>query len=104
MIPARTFNLTKTEDDASPSVVTGQPFSAGTPYNVLIDSGATHLFVASRVIDNLCRPCDYYVVAFGVILSTGEMMVSKRWVRSLPLLVEGRELYADLIELVITDF
>ena len=54
------------------------------PYNVLIDSGATHSFVDSRVIDNLCRPCDYYTVGFGVIFPTGEMMVSKRRVRSLP--------------------
>ncbi|XP_062116236.1 uncharacterized protein LOC133830299 [Humulus lupulus] len=102
--PARVFTLTQAEAEASPSVVTGQLLSAGTPYHVLIDSGATHSFVASSIIDRLCRPCDFYAVGFGTLLPTGEIVVSRRWVRSLPVTVEGRELSVDLIELVMTDF
>mgnify|MGYP003448044020 CR=1 FL=1 len=98
------FTLTQAEAEASPLVVTGQIFSVGTPYNVLIDSGATHSFVASSIINRLCRPCDFYAVGFGTLLPTGELVVSRRWVRSLPVTVEGRELSVDLIELVMTDF
>ena len=70
----------------------------------MIDSGATHSFVASSIIDRLCRPCDYYAVGFGTLLPTGELVVSRRWVRSLSVTVEGIELSVDLIELVMTDF
>ena len=101
---ARVFALTQAEAETSPSVVTGQLLSAGTPYNVLIDSGATHFFVGSSIIDRLCRPCDFYAVGFGTLLPTGELVVSRRWVSSLPVTMESRELSVDLIELVMTDF
>ena len=81
LMPARVFTLTQAEAEASPLVVTGQLSSAGTFYTILIDSGATHSFVASRIIDGLCRPCDFYPVGFGTMLPTWELVVSMRWVR-----------------------
>ena len=45
------FSLTQAEAEASPSVVTGQLSSVGTPYTVVIDFGVTHSFVSRRVID-----------------------------------------------------
>ena len=76
--PARVFTLTQAEAEASPSVVTGQLSSDGTPFTVLIDSGATHSFVSDKVIDRLCRPSEYSTSGFGTILPTGELVVSRR--------------------------
>ena len=56
LTPARVFAWTKKEVEASPSVVTGQILSAGFSYTILFDFGATHSFVAARVIDKLCMP------------------------------------------------
>ena len=38
------------------------------------------------------------------MLPTGELVESRRWVRSLPLVIDGRELHVDLIELDLEDF
>ena len=101
---ARVFTLTQAQTEASPSVVTGQLSSAGFPFTVLIDSGATHSFVSSRVIDRLCRPSEYRTAGFGTLLPTGELVVSRRWIRALPVMVDGRELSVDLIEYDLGDF
>ena len=70
----------------------------------MIDSGATHSFVSSKVIDRLCRPSEYRTAGIGTILPTGELVVSRRWVRALALIVDGREISVDLIELGMEDF
>ncbi|XP_062099687.1 uncharacterized protein LOC133805521 [Humulus lupulus] len=41
---------------------------------------------------------------FKTMLPNGEVVISKKWFRPLPLRVDGRELFVDLIELDITDF
>lgn len=43
-------------------------------------------------------------MGFGTMLPKGDMVVSRRWVRSLSVIVEGRELSVDLIELVMIEF
>ena len=78
-------------------MVTGQVSSAGTDFYVLIDSGATHSFVAARAVDRMCSPCDISSSGFRTMLPTGELVESRRWVRSLPLVIDGRELHVDLI-------
>ena len=80
LTPARVFTLTQAEAEASPSVVTGQLSSAGSPFTVLIDSGATHSFVSSKVLDRLCRPSEYSIAGFGTIFPTRELVVSRRWI------------------------
>ena len=37
-------------------------------------------------------------------MPTGELVVSRRWIRALPVEVDGRELFVDLIELAMDDF
>ena len=70
----------------------------------MIDSGSTYSYVASRIDDSLCRPCCSLDIGFFTVLPMGDMVVSSRWIRSLPVQVEGRELSVDLIELAIADF
>ncbi|MCO6516861.1 MAG: reverse transcriptase family protein, partial [Snodgrassella sp.] len=90
--------------EASPSVVIGQVSSAGFPYTVLFDSGATHSFVATRVIDKLCMPSLVLDRGFRTLIPTGDWLVSQRWVRALPVEIEGRVLTVDLIELAMEEY
>ncbi|KAM6556383.1 hypothetical protein CsatB_003402 [Cannabis sativa] len=85
--------------DASPSTVTGQLSVAGTLLTVLIDYGATHSYISSRVIEKLNRPSDVLPRGFEILLPTGELVVFSRWVRSLLVFVEGRESSVKLIAL-----
>uniref|UniRef100_A0A803QSH8 Retrotransposon gag domain-containing protein n=1 Tax=Cannabis sativa TaxID=3483 RepID=A0A803QSH8_CANSA len=104
LVPARVFALTQVEVDVGPSTVTDQLSIEGTLLTVLINSGATHSNVSSKVIENLHKPSDVLPSGFGTLLPTGELVISSRWVRSLPVFVEGRELLVDLIELNLEDF
>ena len=42
-------------------------------------------------------------MGFGTLLPTRELVVSRRWVRSLPIMVDNRELPVDLNELGMDD-
>ena len=57
--------------------------------------------MSTKLIDQLCRPSVLYARGFQ---PTGELVVSRRWIRALPVEVDGRELSADLIELAMDDF
>ncbi|ERM98296.1 hypothetical protein AMTR_s01250p00009040, partial [Amborella trichopoda] len=74
--PARVFALTQAEADAGPSTVTGQLSVAGTLLTVLIDSGATHSYISSRIIEKLNKPSDVLSRGFGTLLPTGELVIS----------------------------
>ena len=84
--------------------MTGQLSSAGSPFTVLIDSSDTHSFVSSKVIDRLCRPSEYRTAGFGTLLPTGELVVCRRWIRTLPVMINSGELSVDFIELDMEDF
>ena len=98
------FTLTQSEASDSKSVVTGQPSSSGTLLSMLFDSGATHSFVATRVMDQLCRPDSELDRPKVVILPRGDQVVSRRGIRALPVTVDGRELHVDVMELEMADF
>ena len=88
----------------SKTVVAGQLTSAGTSLTVLFDSGATHSFISTRLVDQLCRPGSMLDRPMHIILPGGERVVSRRGIRALPLTIDGRELHIDVIELEIDDF
>ena len=71
LTPARVFTLTQTEAEVSPSVVIGELSSVGSSYTVLIDSGATHSFVSSKVIDRLRRPSEIILCSLGLYCLQG---------------------------------
>ncbi|XP_062119098.1 uncharacterized protein LOC133832824 [Humulus lupulus] len=56
LVPACVFALTKPQAEASTFVVLGQIFIARIDCHVLIYSGATHSFVAKRILDRFNRP------------------------------------------------
>ncbi|XP_030502613.2 uncharacterized protein LOC115717778 [Cannabis sativa] len=93
--PARVFALTQAEADAGPSTMTGQLSFDDTLLTVLIDSGATHSYISSRITEKLNRPSDVLSRGFKTLLPTGELVISNRWVRSLLVFVEGRELLPE---------
>ncbi|XP_030500519.1 uncharacterized protein LOC115715976 [Cannabis sativa] len=101
---ARVFTLTQPEANVGPSTVTGQLSIDSTLLTILIDSGATHSYLSSKVIGNLHKPSDVLLSGFGTLLPTRESTISSRWVRSLLVYVEGREFLVDLIKLNIEDF
>ena len=60
--------------------------------------------MSTRVIDNLCRPVSELARPFLIKIPNGELIVSRKEIRALPIVVEGREFYVNLIELEIDDF
>ena len=103
-IPSRVLSLTESDASASRIVVIYQISSSATTYYVLFDSGDSHSFVSTRVIDKLCMPVSELARAFLVKIPNGELIVSRKEIRALPIVVEGREFYVNLIELEIDDF
>uniref|UniRef100_A0A803PRF7 Gag-pol polyprotein n=1 Tax=Cannabis sativa TaxID=3483 RepID=A0A803PRF7_CANSA len=103
-ILAQVFAITQADVAVSHFVVTSQLPVDDSYYTVLFDSGATHSYVASRVIDELGRTCDFIDIVFGTLLPSGEWVISKRWVRSMPIRIVNMELSVDLIELELTEF
>ncbi|XP_062085384.1 uncharacterized protein LOC133791474 [Humulus lupulus] len=77
LVPVRVFALTKPQAEASTSM---------------------------RIVDRFNRPHEMHAKGFGTMLPTEEVVISRKCFRSLPLRVDGRELYADLIELDMYDF
>lgn len=98
------FHLTQSEAINNNTVVTSHLSSAGTLLSVLFDSGATHSFVSTRVMDQLCRPGSELDRPKHVMLTCGDQVMSRRGIRALQVTVDGRELHVDVIELEIDDF
>ena len=70
-----------------------------TTCKVLFDSGASHSFISSRTVNVVNAPSELFNEGFGTMLPSGEIVISKNWVKVVPLWIDGRELYAYLIVL-----
>ncbi|XP_062093662.1 uncharacterized protein LOC133799679 [Humulus lupulus] len=68
------------------------------------DSAATHSYVADRIVDKFFRPFELNAVGFRTMLPTGEVVITRRWIRALPMWVDNREIFVDLIELGMKNF
>lgn len=60
--------------------------------------------LSTRVMDKLCRPVSELARMFLVRILNGELIVSQKEIRALPIAVEGWEFYVNLIELEIDNF
>ena len=96
-VPARVFTLTQAQAENSPSVVSGNILISGIPAHVLIDSGATHSFASLKYVRRLGKPLEQLDVKYSVLLPLGELMNSGQILCGCTVLVDGRELYVDLI-------
>ncbi|KAM6590684.1 uncharacterized protein LOC133036943 [Cannabis sativa] len=99
LVPARVFALARGEAETSNTVVVGQISISGKLCTVLFDSGATHSFIASKMIDKLELLYVNFSYKFMMELPSGEVMISSRGVRDALIRIADKELSGDLIEL-----
>ncbi|KAL5579861.1 hypothetical protein UlMin_012303 [Ulmus minor] len=91
--------------EAEPStVVSGQLIVASIPAYVLIDSGATHSFASEMFASRIDRFHYKSDGMFSTTLPSGEVMLSTCWLRAVPMIVDDRELFVNLIVLDMHDF
>ncbi|KAL5570452.1 hypothetical protein UlMin_027027 [Ulmus minor] len=102
---ARVFTMTKQEAEAEPStIVLGQLIVASIPAYVLIDSGATHSFASEMFASRIDRFHYKFDGMFSTTLPSGEVMLSTCWLHAVPMIVDDRELFVNLIVLDMRDF
>ncbi|XP_062079878.1 uncharacterized protein LOC133784599 [Humulus lupulus] len=65
---------------------------------------ASHSFISSSLVNHVNVPIELFNVGFGTMLPSGEIVISKNWVKVVPLWIDGRELHVDLIVLDLSDF
>ena len=66
--------------------------------------GQPTLLLLLGVIDKLCMPSLVLDRCFRTLIPSGDWLVSQRWVRTLPVEIEGRVLTVDLIELAMEEY
>ena len=102
---ARIYAYTKGDAEAGTShVVTGQ--ISITTYDViaLFDSGATHSFISLEFAQKLGGSVRRIEQPFNASLPSGEILWSNFWIQNVPIMINGRELLADLIAIKLHDF
>ena len=64
---------------------------------MLIDSGATPSFTSPKFAKKLGRGSDKIGRTFRTVLPSGEILLSDYWIRHVPIIICGREMYVSLI-------
>lgn len=64
---------------------------------VLFDSGATHSFISSRFAKRLGKKEDSMSQLSGTALPSGDILLTRCWLRIVPMVISGRMLCANLI-------
>ncbi|GMN19423.1 hypothetical protein TIFTF001_045185 [Ficus carica] len=101
----RIYAYTKEDVQAGPStVVTGQLHFAQQDAYLLIDSRATHSFTSPRFAKKLGRASDRIGRTFRTALPSGEILLSDYWIRHIPIIICGREMYVNLIIIDLYDY
>ncbi|XP_022858457.1 uncharacterized protein LOC111379330 [Olea europaea var. sylvestris] len=103
-VPAKVFTITRSDAEANPSVVTGKFSIFDIPALVLFDSEATHSFVSNEYVRRLGRTLDMQEVSYNVTIPSRDVQQTKLIVRACVILIENRELCADLIVLDVEDY
>ncbi|XP_062118422.1 uncharacterized protein LOC133832047 [Humulus lupulus] len=102
---ARVFALTREEAEASPStVISGQLLFNNVPASVLVDSGATHSFASMHLVGRLNGLPVEMDTIFSVALPSGEVLYSTHWYKTIPITINDRELYVNLIIIDMKDY
>ncbi|GAV74377.1 zf-CCHC domain-containing protein/RVP_2 domain-containing protein [Cephalotus follicularis] len=104
IVKGSVFILTQTEVPESTSVVGGTIYVYGFSARVLMDSGASHSFIASRFASCLDVSHDFMPYVLDVSTPTGGSMCTDLVYRDCEISMAGATVYADFIVLPIHDF
>ena len=77
--------------------MSGEILIAGISTYALIDSGATHSFASMIYVKKLGRSPEVLLDGFSTALPSGEVLYSDHWLKAVPIYIDGRELFADLV-------
>ena len=101
---ARVFTLTPQDAQASNAVVTGNISVCYCDARVLFNPGTTHSFITSVFASRVaCQP-SRMLYPLSVVTPLSDELESDVFLPSCPVLVEGRELPADLVILDVISF
>ena len=70
----------------------------------MIDLGSTYLHASLKFVRRLGRSKDQISTPFSATLPSGEVMYLDRVLRACPIVVDDRELFADLIVLDMDEY
>ncbi|XP_020270910.1 uncharacterized protein LOC109846096 [Asparagus officinalis] len=90
------LTLTAEQADTSGDVVTGTILVYSVPAFTLFDSGASHCFISAQFIARHTIPCDKLDASWNIHTGSG-VLTSSRECKKCPVVVCGRELFADLL-------
>ena len=94
----------KVKTEANPFVITGEIFISSVIAYALINSGSTHSHASLKFVRRLGHSLDQMSTPFGITLSSGKVMYSDRVLRACPIIVDDKELFADLIVLDMDEY
>ncbi|XP_062110412.1 uncharacterized protein LOC133822178 [Humulus lupulus] len=101
----RVFSLTREKAEASPStVISGQLIFNNISTSILVDFGATHSFASMHFVG---RPNGLPVkmdTSFSIALPSGEVLYSTHWYKTIPITINDRELYVNLVIIDMKDY
>ena len=102
---AQLFAYTNADTLASTSnVVAGQTLLKSCDVYTLFDSGATHSFISTKLALSLSSCKDRVPSLLKTALPSGEILLSKFYLKQVLITINGVELYADLIAIEMKDF
>ena len=102
---ARVYSLNEGDVTAGPSTsVSGQLSVSNLSLYALIDSGATHSYIASRLCDKLEGNTQIFSTPFITITPTRDAYQSTTWYKDVPIKVQEYVMYANLIVIDMTDY
>ncbi|KZV18905.1 hypothetical protein F511_12010 [Dorcoceras hygrometricum] len=104
MVTSRAYVLTIEQANPDSTVATGKILIVGIPSLALIDSGATHSFIAADFAKKLPVKPDQLTMGFCVTVPSGEELISHDLFRNLELRLQGHLVTADLIVLPMPEF
>ena len=85
-------------------MVTGQLSVANQDTHVLFDSGATHSFASHTFARKLTQFRDRINQTFKTALPSRQTLLSSYWLRHVPIIIAGRELFVNLVILEMFDY
>ena len=101
---ARVFTLTQQDVQASNAVMAGTISIRFLDARVLLDPGATNSFVSPVFASKSGWQTSRMVIPLFVVTPLSDSLDSDVFLSNCPVLIEGRELLADLVLLDVMDF